>query len=37
VEDEHDEDTPGMDGAQSIPQLGRTVVERALTRVKRRM
>jgi autophagy-related protein 17 len=37
VEGEHDEDAQGMEGGQSIPQLGRTVVERALTRVKRRM
>ncbi len=37
VEEGHDGNVQEMDGGQSIPQLGRTVVERALTRVKRRM
>ncbi|RYN89723.1 hypothetical protein AA0120_g6462 [Alternaria tenuissima] len=37
VEEEHEDEAQEMDGARSIPQLGRTVVERALTRVKRRM
>jgi autophagy-related protein 17 len=37
VDGEHDQDAQGMDCGKSIPQLGRTVVERALTRVKRRM
>ena len=37
VEGEQDENDQEIYGGQSIPQLGRTVVERALTRVKRRM
>ena len=39
IHDNEGEDHVGTDGliAQSIPQLGRNVIERALTRVKRRM